>query len=151
MKEIKKILCAVDLSAHSKAVAQQAAVFAKGLGASITVVSVAPSPNADVCFEVSAIAVEKFMAALASGAESSLQSFVAENFAGMDVKSCVRSGNPADEILRCADEEQADLIIMGAFSRKGVERVLFGSVAEKVVKNAPMPVLTIRPTDDDEE
>lgn len=148
MKEIKKILCAVDLSAHSKAVAEYAAMLAKGMGASIVVLSVAPSPSADVYFEVSPIAVEKFAAAVAAGAEDSLATFVAENFAGMDVKSYVLSGNAADEILRCANTEKVDLIVMGAFSRKGVDRVLFGSVAAKVVKNADMPVLTIRPSDD---
>ena len=66
MKEIKKILCAVDLSAHSKAVAEYAAMLAKGMGASIVVLSVAPSPSADVYFEVSPIAVEKFAAAVAA-------------------------------------------------------------------------------------
>ncbi|MBO4313737.1 MAG: universal stress protein, partial [Desulfovibrio sp.] len=42
-------------------------------------------------------------------------------------------------------EEKADMIIMGTHGRKGIDRILFGSVAEKVVKNATMPVLTIRP------
>ena len=45
--------------------------------------------------------------------------------------------------------EQADIIVMGTRGRKGIDLILFGSVAEKVVKNATCPVLTIRPTDDD--
>ncbi len=148
MKEIKKILCAVDLSDHSKTVAEYAAMLAKGMGASIVVLSVAPSPSVDGYFEVSHFAVEKFAAAVATGAEESLAPFVAENFAGMDVKSYVLCGNAADEILRCANTEKVDLIVMGAFSHKSADHVLFGSVASKVVKNADMPVLTIRPSDD---
>ena len=55
-------------------------------------------------------------------------------------------GYAAEEILTRANDEGADLIVMGTHGRKGIDRILFGSVAEKVVKNASMPVLTVRPT-----
>ena len=55
-------------------------------------------------------------------------------------------GDAAEEILTRANDEGADLIVMGTHGRKGIDRILFGSVAEKVVKNASMPVLTVRPT-----
>ena len=54
-------------------------------------------------------------------------------------------GYAAEEILTRANDEGADLIVMGTHGRKGIDRILFGSVAEKVVKNASMPVLTVRP------
>ncbi len=54
-------------------------------------------------------------------------------------------GDAASEIIRYAQEEKIDLIIMGTHGRKGLEKALFGSVAEKVVKNSPVPVLTINP------
>ena len=56
-------------------------------------------------------------------------------------------GYAAEEILSRAREEKADLIVMGTHGRKGIDRILFGSVAEKVVKNADMPVLTVRPSE----
>jgi len=54
-------------------------------------------------------------------------------------------GSPAEKILELAQQENIDLIIMGAHGRKGLERVFFGSVADKVVTGAPCPVLTIHP------
>jgi nucleotide-binding universal stress UspA family protein len=54
------------------------------------------------------------------------------------------SGNPADAIVRLAQDRQADLIVMGTHGRTGLQHVLLGSVAEKVVRLAPCPVLTVR-------
>ena len=68
---------------------------------------------------------------------------------GVDARGVVVVGYAAEEILALAESEQADIIVMGTRGRKGIDLILFGSVAEKVVKNATCPVLTIRPTDDD--
>ncbi len=57
----------------------------------------------------------------------------------------VVSGDPAEEIMRYAETEGVDLIVMGTHGRKGLERIIFGSVAEQVVKNAPVPVLVVNP------
>ena len=69
--------------------------------------------------------------------------------ARVDARGVVVVGYAAEEILALAESEQADIIVMGTRGRKGIDLILFGSVAEKVVKNATCPVLTIRPTDDD--
>jgi nucleotide-binding universal stress UspA family protein len=55
-----------------------------------------------------------------------------------------RQGLPHEEIVRCARERGIDLIVMGTHGRRGVVHALLGSVAEKVVRNAPCPVLTVR-------
>ena len=55
------------------------------------------------------------------------------------------SGDPAQEILKIIESEGIDLVIMGTHGRKGLEHVVFGSVAENVVKKSPVPVLTINP------
>ena len=60
-------------------------------------------------------------------------------------KTIVVSGDAAQEILKVIASEGIDLVIMGTHGRKGLEHVLFGSVAENVVKNAPVPVLSINP------
>ena len=57
----------------------------------------------------------------------------------------VLMGSPAEKILELAKQENVDLIIMGAHGRKGLERVFFGSVADKVVTGALCPVMTIHP------
>jgi nucleotide-binding universal stress UspA family protein len=54
-------------------------------------------------------------------------------------------GDPAEEILKYIAQEKVDLVIMGTHGRKGLDRVLFGSVANEVVKKSPVPVLTINP------
>ncbi|HXJ78263.1 MAG TPA: universal stress protein [Candidatus Methylomirabilis sp.] len=56
----------------------------------------------------------------------------------------VATGPPADTIVRVARERGADLIVMGTHGRTGLQHVLLGSVAEKVVRLAPCPVLTVR-------
>jgi len=56
----------------------------------------------------------------------------------------VRPGSPAGEIVRYADEHDVDLIVMGTHGRGFVAHVVMGSVAEKVVRTAPCPVLTVR-------
>ena len=145
MKTIKKILCAVDLCDHSKLVAEYAATLAKSLNASVLVVYTAPSLSQYVGFHVPPNTIENFVGEIVTGAEESMQGFMNENFAGVEAKSQVLVGYAAEEILNRAREEQVDMIVMGTHGRKGIDRILFGSVAEKVVKNANMPVLTIRP------
>ena len=57
----------------------------------------------------------------------------------------IRTGDPAEEIIAFAEENNADMIIIGTHGVKGFEKILMGSTAEKVVKNAPCPVLTFNP------
>jgi nucleotide-binding universal stress UspA family protein len=65
---------------------------------------------------------------------------------GIAAQPVVVSGNPADKILDYANENQVDLIIMSTHGRSGISRWAFGSVAEKVVRHATVPVLTISPS-----
>jgi nucleotide-binding universal stress UspA family protein len=60
-------------------------------------------------------------------------------------QSEIRIGDPADEILKVAKEEGVDLIVMGTHGRTGLPHLWMGSVAERVVRLSPVPVLTIRP------
>mgnify|MGYP004449483117 CR=1 FL=1 len=145
MKEIKKILCAVDLSEHSKEVAEYAATLAKGFDAEVVVVYTAPSLSQYVGFHVPPNTIENFVGEIVNGAEKSMELFVSENFAGVKATGNVLIGYAAEEIINRAHEEKVDIIVMGTHGRKGIDRILFGSVAEKVVKNADVPVLTIRP------
>ena len=121
MKEIKKILCAVDLSEHSAAVAEYATMLAKGLGASIIVVYTAPSLSQYVGFHVPPNTIENFVGEIVSGAEKSMDAFVAENFPGVEAKGQVLIGYAAEEILTRANDEGADLIVMGTHGRKGID------------------------------
>jgi nucleotide-binding universal stress UspA family protein len=63
---------------------------------------------------------------------------------GIEVATEIRNGDPAETILTVADEIDADLIVCGTHGRSGVRRQLLGSVAERVVRHASQPVLTVQ-------
>jgi nucleotide-binding universal stress UspA family protein len=65
---------------------------------------------------------------------------------GMKASYRVQVGVPFEEIVRVAGEERADMIVMGTHGRSGLNRALLGSVAERVIRLAPCPVLTVRQT-----
>ncbi len=145
MPAIKKILCAVDFSAHSKTVAEYAYLLATSLGAEVIVLYAAPSLSQYVGFHVPTASIDTLVGEIVSGAEKTMETFVAENFEGIKAVGRVSNGYAAEEILAMAEQENVDLIVMGTHGRRGIDRMLFGSVAEKVVKSAGIPVLTTRP------
>jgi nucleotide-binding universal stress UspA family protein len=53
-------------------------------------------------------------------------------------------GHPAEQIMKLAEEQSVDLIVMGTLGRSGIEKFLLGSVADKVIRNSRIPVLTVR-------
>lgn len=79
-------------------------------------------------------------------AQQELKRFVEQHLAGVGVPLVteVMLGRPFMEIIRYAREKNIDLIVIGTHGRSGLKHVLLGSVAEKVVRKSPCPVLTIR-------
>lgn len=146
MATIKKILCAVDFSDHSPVVADYASTLAKTMGAEILCLYVAPSLDQYVGFHVPPSSIENFVGEIVSGADSTMETFIAENFKDVTVNGKVVTGYAAEEILSLSESEGADMVVMGTHGRAGIDRILFGSVAEKVVKSAKCPVLTVRPS-----
>ncbi|MFB6354387.1 MAG: universal stress protein [Halobacteriales archaeon] len=64
--------------------------------------------------------------------------------AGVPVETAVLEGSPSREIVRYAEDQGCDLIVMGTHGRGGIDRLLLGSVAERVVRASEVPVLTVR-------
>lgn len=64
--------------------------------------------------------------------------------AGLEVNEHILEGTPNERIVECAESHDADLVVMGTHGKSGLSRVLLGSTAEKVVRNSPVPVLTVR-------
>ncbi|MBT3312908.1 MAG: universal stress protein [Desulfobacterales bacterium] len=62
-----------------------------------------------------------------------------------NIRKIIVAGHPVVEILKVVESEDIDLVIMGTHGRSGLEHVIFGSVAENVVKKSTVPVLTINP------
>jgi Universal stress protein UspA and related nucleotide-binding proteins len=63
---------------------------------------------------------------------------------GIEVESVILEGHPADEILKFAEQEGMDFIVMGTLGRTGLERFLLGSIAEKVVRHSKIPVMVVK-------
>ncbi|RUM87759.1 MAG: universal stress protein [Thermodesulfatator sp.] len=145
MVEIKTILFPVDFTEASEKVARYARFFAEKFGAKLLVLYVVEDLMKYAGFYVPHAALEKMEKDLFEGAQKRMGEFVEQNFSNMEVEPLVSSGEVAEKICEMAREKGADLIIMGTHGRKGLEKALFGSVAEKVVKTAPCPVLTINP------
>lgn len=146
MNEIKKILVPVDFSENSKKILQSAIMLAGKFKAHLSVVFVVQSFDDYSGFFVPHIPIAQFEEEMVQAAKEKMTSFLAENMDKAQPHDAkVLRGDVADEILRMVEEGRFDLIVMGTHGYKGLEKVLFGSVAEKVVKWAACPVLTINP------
>ena len=88
---------------------------------------------------------------ISSLTEPSLRRVTAEWFAKFVRRHRETDDHPTLEIVRLAAEERADMIVMGTQGRTGLDRLLLGSVAERVIRRAPCPVLTVRPDTDEQE
>jgi nucleotide-binding universal stress UspA family protein len=145
MKAIERILVPTDFSDCAGAAADLAAQLAKQLGAAIelvTVVDTSPLLEAygDVDYRNERIAY------IRGKAREQLDAFARKHFAGLErVRQDVRDGNTFLEILQAARDTGCDLIVLGTHGRTGLAHLLLGSVAEKVVRKSPVPVLTVRP------
>jgi nucleotide-binding universal stress UspA family protein len=143
MTEIRKILSATDFSEASKQALDVAVAVAQKYGAEIYLLNVvAPIPHlpASSTYEFD---VRKYEGLLHAEAEKLLAS-LAGAVSGPTVHTLVYEGDAAEGILRVAEQNEVDLIVIATAGRTGLGRALFGSVAEKVVRRAKCPVLTVR-------
>jgi nucleotide-binding universal stress UspA family protein len=146
LTEIKKILVPVDFSENSQKILESAIYVSKKFDAVLHVVFVVQSIEDYSGFFVPHIPISQFEEEMVEGAANKMESFLAENMdEAVPHASKVLIGDVPEELVRYAETEKFDMIIMGTHGYKGLEKVLFGSVAEKVVKRAPCPVLTINP------
>ncbi|MBU2548320.1 MAG: universal stress protein [Proteobacteria bacterium] len=145
MVEFRKILFPVDLSEVSPRLVPYVKRMAGLLEAEVHVVFVARRMSHYASLYVPDPSIMDFESEIFKGAEKSLAEFMDKHLAEVRSRSLVLSGEPAEAILKYVEEESIDLIVMGTHGRKGLERIIFGSVAEHVVKKSPVPVMTINP------
>jgi nucleotide-binding universal stress UspA family protein len=144
--EFRRILFPVDLSETSAKIVPAVESVARKYGAIVHLVFVARVFDYFTSMYVPHPSVSQFEKEVIEGAEKRLYEFAAEHFqeaAGTKVK--VLAGDPSEEILKYAAAHAIDLIIMGTHGRKGIDKVIFGSVAERVVKSSPAPVMVVNP------
>jgi nucleotide-binding universal stress UspA family protein len=146
MKGFKKILFPVDLSEVSPKIVPWVREMAEKFNGEIHLLFVARNLEHFVSVYVAHVSIQTFQEALIRGAEEKLEEFAREHFRSHPrCTPRVLLGDIAEEILNYAESENMDLIIMGTHGRKGLERVYFGSIAERVIKMSPTPVLSINP------
>jgi nucleotide-binding universal stress UspA family protein len=146
MKAIHKILFPIDLTEDYQALFPWVMTFAKKFDATLYVLFVTQDLAEFSTFYVPHINIKSFQDEVMKSAQQKLNEVMKESFKDFPkVESGVAVGAPADKIVEAAKKEKANLIIMGTHGRKGIERTLFGSVADKVVRDAPCPVLCIHP------
>ncbi len=140
--EIKKVLVPVDFSENSKKILEAAGYLSGICQAQLHVVFVVQSFDDYSGFFVPHMPIAKFEEEMVQAADEKMESFLAGH---KDIESTILVGDVAEEIVRHAEENGIDMIIMGTHGYKGLEKVMFGSVAGKVVRSSPCPVLTINP------
>jgi nucleotide-binding universal stress UspA family protein len=131
----RKILVPIDFSANSKESLEYASAFAKDYDAELLIVHVMDSAieNLDGIQPVEAM----------EGIDAALRD-VKPTDETIPYSHRMLEGPPADTILKTAEEENVEMIVMGTHGRSGFKRLVMGSVAEAVVRKAPCPVLTLR-------
>ena len=146
MKKINKILFPVDLSEVSPKVAPWVLTVAKKFNTEIHLLFVARKLEHLSSVYVTLVSIEKFEDELVRGAEKGIEEFATTYFKGYPAcKNRVVLGDAAEEILSYIKTEAIDLVIIGTHGRKGLERIFFGSVAERVIKKSSVPVLSVNP------
>ena len=146
MKQVKKILFPIDFASNFEPLVPWVSTLAGKFEATVYVLFVAQDLTHFASFYVPHGNIEEFQQQAIDSAKKRMAA-AAEEFAKKfpKVETRVELGVPAEKILALAEKEKIDMIVMGAHGRTGLERAIFGSVANKVVKSAPCPVLTIHP------
>ncbi len=145
MSPFSTVLVAVDFSDSSDNAFQMALDLAKSFSAQLIILHVINEPVDMRGFYVPHISYERLETEIKEGAEKMMESFCHSHLDGFsDYESLIVSGLPYEEIIGRAEEKSADLIVIGTHGRTGLDHVLFGSTAEKVVRKSKIPVLTVR-------
>jgi nucleotide-binding universal stress UspA family protein len=146
MTRFRHILVPVDFEPPSQEALEAAVDLALTFDAKLTLFHAWEVPAA--AYAAMTYVPADFWTAIEQAATEQLKSAVEDVRKRLPrAESILAKGPPAQEILSAADRTKADLIVMGTHGRRGMSHVLLGSVAERVVRLSPVPVLTIRGKD----
>jgi len=138
----EKILAATDGSEHGLRAAKVAVELAKISAGKVYAIYVADTQRtAHLPDDMLLFSIKELLLKEGKDAIKQVQELAEKN--GVDFEGAVVEGNPSDEIIRHAKNGGMNVIIVGAVGRTGLDKFLLGSVAEKVVRNSRIPVLTV--------
>jgi nucleotide-binding universal stress UspA family protein len=140
MIDLKRILVSTDFSETSRAALRYGMELADRFHARLYLFHVPPNPGeaAEAEYPIGIFEI------MQNDAHDRLLHLLTDDEArNLRPECAMRVGTPAEEIVKYATEHEIDLIVLGTHGRRGVARLVLGSVAEQVVRTAPCPVLTV--------
>ena len=146
MKKFKKILFPIDFSEVSSEIVPYVISLADKLKAEVHIIFVVRRLENCRSIFVSHAAVENFEMEIVLGAETKMDEFVEAFFNSIiRPKTKILIGDIIEEIIKYIKTKGIDLVIIGTHGRKGMDRILLGSIADRVIKSSPVPVLSVNP------
>jgi nucleotide-binding universal stress UspA family protein len=146
MKTIERILFPVDLTESSERLVPHVVTMAQKFNAEVHVLFIVRIFQYFTDIYVAPPSISIFENELVEGARRKMSEFVSAHFAALpQTHGEVVLGDPSDSIINYISENKINLVVMGTHGRKGLDRVLFGSVAERVIKTSRVPVLVVNP------
>ncbi len=145
MKPFTKILTAIDFSENAECAFDYALTLATQFNAELILIHVINEPVDLRGFYVPHISFEQLEKEIEESAAKMMKAFCSSKLANFsNYRTEIVTGIPCDEITAAATKNDASLIVLGTHGRTGLDRILFGSTAERVVRSAGCPVLTVR-------
>ncbi len=148
METFRKILAAIDLSDYSLETMKCAAGLAENLKTELIVANIVNQRDVDVFEKLAdktSYSLGEFLEHRENDRSQRIQVLIEEaGCAPLSITKVSRIGVPFLKLIEIVDEEGADLVVMGAKGRGNVAGIFFGSVAEKMFRHCPVPVLTVR-------
>jgi len=141
--DIKEILVPVDFTETSDRALDYAVELAKKLGARVTVMHAYELPIYGFP-DGALVATVEVATRISQAAQEGLTAAVEKRkAAGVEMRAILRDGPPAEEIAAVAKDIEAGLVVLGTHGRRGLRRAIMGSVAEEVIREVHVPVLTV--------
>ena len=152
--QVRRILLPTDFSGCANYALPYAAAIARALNATVICVNVVEPivPAVGYTGMAEAMPIAEMSEQMEDSAERELPDVMrCEELHGLKVEEVIGHGDAAAEIVRVADEQDVDLIVISSHGRTGLGRIIFGSTAEAVVRHARCPVLVVKPPPEEEE
>ena len=149
MDAMNRIMVAIGFNGYAEELLSFATRLAGGLAAELLIVNVIHSRDVEAVGSIAAMGYdvdsEQYVSSIKQERRQALEDILKKNAYSADkVRIIIKTGNPTEELLKLALNEDIDLIIMGIKGRTELRHMLVGSVAEKVFRRSPVPILSYR-------
>jgi nucleotide-binding universal stress UspA family protein len=145
-KKIKRILFALELSSLSESIAPWVRLLGQEFNTEVHVLHVVPELDYYAVAYASSPRHLDDENKILQNAEKKVEAFCSKNLDELpNLKTSVMIGNPAEEIVKYIKNEDISVAVIGTHGKSGLDRALFGSVADRVLRFSPVPVFTVNP------